>query len=257
MKEVKIDYSFLFFFRKTKTIRVPEEWSDLNSRQFAVCSRIFVEAVPDITFISEFFGIKKALARRTDKFCQYKLIELAGFVSNPKAVVNFFYLAEIRGTGLLCPEKKLNGVTMEQFSIFDTLFFDYINDPKETALCRFIAVLYLKEGEKATQIDFASRVDFIARKMDKTTQYAIFLNYTFIRKWLSKTYPLLFGFEEAPEKHTGKVRAKKPNRPDWNSILDGLVGDDIIHYEQYRQIPCIIAFRTINKRIQTYNKNGK
>jgi hypothetical protein len=257
-KEVKIEYPFLFFFRKTKIIQAPGEWVDLNSRQFAVCAKVFLEQVSDLDFISEFFGIKKSLVKRLNKFYQYKLIELIEFISSPKAGVNFFYLKKIPGTGLKAPAEKLKGITFEHFALFDTLFFDYMNDSKEESLCKFIATLYLKDGEKATEIDIDSRMDFIAKKVDKSTQYAIFLNYTFIRKWLSKPYPLLFGFEEEdPEEKKTRIRPKKPNRPDWNAVIDSLVGDDIIHYEKYKQIPCLTAFRTINKRIQTYNRYGK
>jgi hypothetical protein len=259
MKEVRIEYPFLFVLRKTKVLQVPEEWIDLNERQFAVCSRIFTETISDIEFIAGFFGIKKSFAKRLDKFYQYKLIELVEFISNPKATVNFFYLQEIPGTGLMAPDKQLMNVTFDHFSAFDSLFFDYVNDKKEESLAKFIAALYLKKGETVTGFNFDSRVNFIAKRVDKSTQYAVFLNYTFIRKWLSRPFPLLFGFtEEDPDKLKHKtLRTKKPNRPNWISILDGLVGEDIINYERYRQLPCIAVFRTINKRIQTYNKYGK
>ena len=218
-----------------------------------------MEPVTDIQFISGFFGIKKSLSKRLDKFYQYKLIELAGFIAGPKATVNFFYLQEIPGTGLKAPGKRLHGVTFERFILFDTLFFDYINDRKENVLANFIAILCLKNNETLNEIDIDERVDFILKKVDKCTQYAIFLNYTFIRKWLSKPYPWLFGFKEDDPDEPAKrsIQPKKPNRPDWNVVLDGLVGDDIIHYENYKQISCIVAFRTINRRIQIYNKYGK
>jgi hypothetical protein len=260
MKEVRIEYPFLFLFRKTQIIQVPEEWVDLTGRQFAVCCRMFTEPITDIQFITAFFGIKKFVAKRLEKFHQYKLIELVGFIANPKAMTNFFYLTDIPGTGgLKAPDKRLHGVTFEQFMFFDTFFFDYINTLMDNDLVKFIAALYLKSGEKITAIDFKERVKFVAKNVDKLTQYAIFLNYTFIRKWLSKAYPLLFGFtgddSDKPKKES--IRPKKPNRPDWNSIFDGLVGEDIIHEEQYRHIPCTVAFRTINKRIQNYKKYGK
>jgi len=265
MKEIRIEYPVLFFFRKTKMIQVPEEWIDLTGRQFAVCCSLFTEPLSDVMFISKFFGIKKSLAKRLGKFYQYKLIELAEFVANPKAMVNFFYLQEIRGTGLKAPDKRLHGVTFERFMLFDTLFFDYMNDRKEESLAKFIAILYLKETgifkkktENATDIYIDKRVKFIMKNVDKSTQYAIFLNYSFIRKWLSKPYPFLFGFTEEEDDDKKKpVRLKKPNRTDWNAILDGLVGDDIIHHEQYTKIPCTVAFKTINNRIKNYNKYGK
>ncbi|MDR2086006.1 MAG: hypothetical protein LBP72_02405 [Dysgonamonadaceae bacterium] len=258
MKEVRIEYPFLFVFRKTTILHVPEEWIDLSGPQFAVCARVFTENISDEEFIAGFFGIKKSLAKRVDKFHQYKLIETVEFISNPKATINFFFLPEIPGTGLLAPEKKLKDITFEHFSIFDSLFFDYVNDKKEESLAKFIAALYLKKKEKITGIDFTARVRFIAEKVDKSTQYAIFLNYTFIRKWLSKIFPHLFGFvEDDPDEPKRKtIRPKKPNRPDWITVLDGLVGEDIINYERYKQLPCIVVFRTINKRIKNYN-HGK
>ena len=254
MKEVRIEDR-----RKVIIIQVPEEWIELTGPQFAICCKTYIEPVTDIEFISEFFGIEKSLAKRLDKFQQYKLIELAGFIANPKAMVDFFYLKEIPDTGLQAPGKHLRDVTFEQFMIFDSLFFDYMNEQKDNLLTKFIATLYLNENEKVTGFNIDQRVNFISENVDKSTQYAIFLNYTFIRKWLSKPYPWLFGFkEEDPDEPEKKnLRPKKPNRPDWNAILYGLIGDDIIHYEEYRQIPCTVAFRTINKRIQTYNQYGK
>jgi hypothetical protein len=258
MRDVKIEYSFLSVFRKTKILQAPEEWMDLSGGQFAACARLFTEQVPDAEFISAFFGIEKSLVRRLSKFHRYKLIELAGFVSRPKASLNFFYLQKIPGTGLRAPDEKLKDISFEHFSIFDTFFFDYINDKKEESLAKFIAATYLKKRETVTAVDFISRVSFITKNVDKSTQYAIFLNYTFIRKWLSKAFPLLFGFEEEdPDEPKKKTAHKKLNRPDWITVLDGLVGEDIINYEKYRQLPCIVVFRTINKRIQNYNKYGQ
>jgi hypothetical protein len=257
MKEVVIEYRKWKFIRAKTCIPAPEEWIELIGQQFVVCCRMFTEPISDIDFISEFFGIKKSLAKRLDKFCQYKLIELAGFVAFPKAMVNFCYLTEIPGTELRSPDKRLHSVTFERFMLFDTLFFDYMNDKKPETLAKFIATLYLKRKEIVNKIDIDKRVNFIAKKVDKTTQYAIFLNYTFIRKWLSKAFPLLFGFTEADLSEKNRLRPQKPNRPNWNAVLEGLVGDDVIHYEQYKQMPCTVAFRTINKRIQNYNRYGK
>jgi hypothetical protein len=256
MKEIRIEYPVLFLFRKTKILQAPEEWTDMNGKQFAVCARAHTETVSDGEFISGFFGIKKSTAKRLSKFQQYKLIETAGFISMPKASVNFFYLPEIPGTRLRAPKERLKDVTLEHFSFFDTFFFDYINGKQDKELAKFIAALYLKKGEKVTGVDFDSRINYITKKVDKSTQYAIFLNYTFIRKWLSDAFPSLLGFSEEKEKKKAS-RPKRPNRPDWNAVLDALTGEDVVNYEKYRQLSCIVAFRAINKRIQNYSKHGK
>jgi hypothetical protein len=167
-------------------------------------------------------------------------------------------LPEIPATGLTAPDKRLKNVSFEHFSLFDTFFFDYVNGRKEESQALFTASLYLQKGETVTAIDFAERVNFIAKNVDKSTQYTIFLNCTFIRKWLSKPFPYLFGFtEEDPDESKKKIRTGKPNRPDWNGILDALAGDDVLHYEQYKQISCLVAFRTVNNRIKNYSKYGK
>jgi hypothetical protein len=264
MKKARIEYRYLRFFRKTKILHLPEEWTDLTDRQFAACAKMYTETVTDAAFIAAFFGIKKSLARRMKPFLQYRLLDTVGFIASPQASVNFFYLRKIPGTNLVAPENRLKNINFEHFMIFDSLFFDYLGDAnaatkKEEALSKFIAALYIKKKETVTKIDIDLRAGYIAKKVDKAMQYAIFLNYTFIRRWLALAYPFLFGFadEAEPEKDKRKPRShKKTNRPDWIDFLDTLVGDDIVHYEKYRQMACNIIFRTANKRIKNYTKHG-
>lgn len=259
MKKVKIEYPFLFFFKKEKNIEVPQDWMDLSGAQFAICSEAITSIVTDEVFISKFYGIKKGLVKRLTKFEQFKLIECAEFIANPKAMVNFFYLKSIPGTGLIAPDKRLQNVSFEQFMLFDTFFFDYVNDPKDSNLHKFVAALYLKKGEVLTSINFQKRVSYIAKHVDKSSLDAIFLNYTFIRKWLSSIFKFLFEYnEQDPEEKQEKKRQPIiSNKPDWNSILDGFIGEDILNEQKYRSISCIRAFKTINKRIQIYRTHGK
>lgn len=259
MKKVKIEYPFLFFFKKEKNIEVPECWMDLSGSQFAICSEAITGMVTDATFISKFYGVKTSLIKQLTKFELFKLIECAEFITNPKAMVNFFYLKSIPGTGLYSPEKRLQNVSFEHFMLFDTFFFDYVNDPKESNLHKFVAALYLKKGEVLTSIDFQKRISYIAKNVDKASMDAIFLNYTFIRKWLSSVFKFLFEYNEQDpeEKHEKDKQPITSNKPDWNSILDGFIGEDILNEQEYRSISCIRAFKTINKRIQIYRTNGK
>ena len=262
MKNIRIEYPFLYFFQRVKEIQVPEGWLDLTPKQFKVCANAHIEQLSDVSFLVSFYGLKKSLVKKLTKFEHYKLIELVEFVSSPKALVNYFYLKEIPGTGLLSPEKALRGISLEHFMLFDTFFFDYLNSKKDEDLIKFVAALFLKKKEKVTSINFTRRNIFITENVDKSTLYAIFLNYIFIRKWLSKAYPLLFGFrekddEEVEDKRNPKKQMGKTNRPDWIAILDGFVGDDVVNHDKYKVMPCTLVFRLINKRIATYNKYAK
>ena len=258
MKKVRIEYQHLGIFFKELDIEVPERWEDLNERQFCVCSEIYINPLSDAEFISRFFGIKKNVVEKISKFGQYKLTEMTTFVMKPTGRTNFFFVAEIPGTKLLSPLPKLQRVSIEHFALFDTYFFDYANNPTDENLCTFVAALYLKKGERITDIDFAERVNFIARKVDKMTLYATFLNYVFLRDWLSKAYPFVFSKSDPEdEKITGrKTKPAKSVRPDWNMMIDSIVGDDILNYDQYKEMACTLAFKTINKRIKEYKRNG-
>lgn len=260
MKHIKIEYPYLFFFRKSKEITVPDEWINLSQEQFAICAEAIVGNVSDDLFVSKFFGLKEGLVKKLSKYEQYKLIEQISFITNPQATVNFFYLDSIPGTELVAPEEKLKNVSIEHFMLFDTFFFDYVNKPSIENLQRFVASLYLKQGEKLTSVNFDERVKYIANNVASSYLNAIFLNYTFIRKWLSSVFSYLFEYKEDESENENKLKRNQANlshRPDWNAILDGLIGDDILKEEEYRKLPCLRAFKTINNRIKQYRLHGK
>lgn len=256
MKTLEIEYNRLFFFRKQISIEVPEKWSDLKIRQFAVCSGIYLEPMSDIDFCSQFFGISKKVLKKLSKFELYKLAELTEFAVNPNGSVNFFFMAEIPGTNLLAPRPRLSNISISHFALFDTYFFEYVNKKTDAALNQFIAALYLKNKEIVTAVDMNKRISYIEKHVDNATKYAIFMNYIFIRRWLTGPYKFLFSSDEEPEENTGK-RKKQPskslsNLPDWAGIINNLIGDDIINAEKYHAISCTLAFKTINKRFKQY-----
>lgn len=260
MRKITIEYRSFGFFNRKQAIEVPERWEDLSETQFSVCAKMHVEPMSDVDFVARFFGLSKRLVKLFSKFEVYKLTELTGFALNPTAVVSSFFIQEIPGTNLLAPQSKLRNISIEHFALFDTYFFDYANQPTPENLCRFVTTLYGKKGERITAIDFDKKYKYVTAKVDKSTQYAIFLNYLFIRKWLSKSFPFVFEQNDDTDDRPAKrkyVNPTKPNRPDWNGIIDGMVGDDIIHYDEYTRMSCLLAFKTINNRIKNYKKNAK
>lgn len=258
MKTVVIEYGR--WLKRKKTLSVPTKWEELSASQFRVCSNVCCSLMSDEAFLRGFFGLSRLMVSRLGKYEQYKLIDIAEFVSNPKAMIDRFFMSRIPGTLRFAPEKKLHNVDLEHFMFFDTFYFDYANNPSDERLQKFVCALYLPYEKKIRDVDFEASMKMLSR-IDKGTLYAIFLNYTFIRKWLAKAFPYLFGFTEEDNRPSRKKLQdkKKPTKkgPDWVGILDAMVADDVIHYEEYKKIPCTVAFRTINRRIQNYNKNGR
>lgn len=259
MKTVDVNYR-RFFRNRSLHIPVPERWEDLKPYQFAICARFHIDPPTDEEFVHEFFRFPKKVVSKLSKFELYKLTELVGFISSPNASVSRFYLSEIPGTGLKSPSGRLGNVSLEQFALLDTYFFKYANQPDDLNLCEFVAAVYLKQYEVLTDIDFTKRVDYIQRNVDKPTLYAIYLNYIFIRKWLSRSFRFLFEVtedEDSPRRNFKKPSIKTNDLPEWVAIIDNMVGDDILNYDQYTAMNCIRAFKLINNRIKNYRKNAR
>ena len=260
MRTVDLKYKGFWGKERTQHIDVPERWEDLRPHQFEVCARLHIDPPSDEVFLQAFFGLKKKHISKLTKFEIYKLTDMVGFAVTPSGTTNHFYIEEIPGTGLKSPAAKLGSVNMEQFALLDTCFFEYANKPDEKNLARFVAAVYLKKGEMLTKIDFTKRVEMVSKKVDKSTQYAVFLNYIFIRKWLSRSFRFLF--EEGDEKPTGRRKYNKPEKaasklPKWVDIIDNFVGEDILNYDQYIHMNCIRAFKVMNTRIKNFKKNAR
>lgn len=258
MRKVDINYRSLLR-NKTLHIEVPGRWEDLRPYQFEICARMHVEEISDEEFVRLFFDLKKSIVSKLTKFELFKLNDMASFSANPSGVIDRFYLTEISNTGLISPANRLGTMTFEHFALMDTYFFKYVNGTSHVRLCEFVASLYLKKKEKITEIDFTQRVHYIEQNVDKYTLYAIFLNYLFVRKWLSRSFKYIFddSDDEKPRARKITANAKTSNLPKWVEIIDGFVGDDILHYYEYTQMRCMLAFKAINNRIKNFKKNAK
>lgn len=81
-------------------------------------------------------------------------------------------------------------------------------------------------------------------KIDRHVKYAIFLNYVFVKRWLSKAFPFLFPLDDEPEEKRNSPAAPSVN---WLDIFDAFVGDDVAVMEKYQAMPVATAFRLLNK----------
>src|SRR5690606_33030218 len=123
--------------------------------------------------------------------------------------------------------------------------FDYVNKPGPDTLIRFVSMLYTRPGEEITRIDFDKRIKLVTKRVRLSDCHAIFLNYIFIHRWLSRSFPFLFeekedDKQEVKPRDKQEVKPAKPINPNWNLIIENFVGEDVINYNKYIKMPAII-----------------
>lgn len=263
MKQIRISYSHLGI-RREVIRQVPQFWKELNSAQFLLVSRLYLQEITDSCFLQAFFALPVDI--HLDEYYTYCLSEQIEFISDCRVRLDLFILPEVEK--LKAPGERLKGMCFEHFMHVDTAFNRYVRDNQDASLDAFVSLLYLREHEyivlptggknglfsRQKPLILNKRLAEMA-KFDKHIKYAIFLNYVFVKRWLSKAFPFLFPLNEEPEQEA----KKKPAAPsvNWLDIFDAFVGDDVAVMEKYQAMPAATAFRLLNKKIRDAQKNKK
>lgn len=264
MRELRIAYR-RFGIRHEIIRRVPQKWEELTPAQFLLVSRLYLQEMDEPSFLKEFYSLPSGVG--SDTYYSYKLSELVEFISDCRVRMDRFILPAV--SGLKAPGERLKGMCFEHFMHVDTVFNRYVRDGKDASLDTFVSMLYLKDNEyivlpsggknglfsRQKPLILQKRIMKVA-KMDRHVKYAIFLNYVFVKRWLSKAFPFLFPLDDEPEP---EEKRKKPTAPsvNWLDIFDAFVGDDVAVMEKYQAMPVATAFRILNKRIRDAQKQKK
>ena len=264
MKELRIEYCSLGI-RREVTRPVPEKWEELTPEQFLLVSQLYLQEMDESLFLKKFYSLPSGAG--SDNYYRYKLGELVEFISNCRVRMDHFILSDV--AGLKAPGERLKGMCFEHFMHVDTAFNRYVRDGKDSSLDIFVSMLYLKGNEyivlpsgrknglfsRQKPLILQKRVMKVA-KIDRHIKYAIFLNYVFVKRWLSKAFPFLFPLDDEREPKGGQ---KKPaaSSVNWLDIFDAFVGDDVAVMEKYQAMPVATAFRLLNKRIRDAQKQKK
>lgn len=263
MRELRITYRS--FGIRHEVIRwVPMKWEELTPSQFLLVSRLYLQEMDESSFLKEFYSLPSGVG--SDSYYNYKLSELIEFVSDCRVRMDRFILPDV--AGLKSPGERLKGMCFEHFMHVDTALNRYARDGKGASLDAFVSMLYLKSNEyivlpssgknglfsRQKPLILQKRIAEVA-KIDRHVKYAIFLNYVFVKRWLSRSFPFLFPMNDDPEKEN----PKKPVAPsvNWLDIFDAFVGDDVAVMEKYQTMPVTTAFRLLNKRIRDAQKQKK
>lgn len=252
MRELRIAYR-RFGIRHEIIRRVPQKWEELTPAQFLLVSRLYLQEIDEPSFLKEFYSLPYGVG--SDTYYSYKLSELVEFISDCRVRMDRFILPAV--SGLKAPGDRLKGMCFEHFMHVDTAFNRYVRDGKDASLDTFVAMLYLKDNEYIVLPSggknglFSRQKPLILQKrimkvtkIDRHVKYAIFLNYVFVKRWLSKAFPFLFPLDDEPEEKRNSPAAPSVN---WLDIFDAFVGDDVAVMEKYQAMPVATAFRLLNK----------
>ena len=238
MISVELQYHS-FFGRHSVKAECPETWGEMSEEQFLLLALQSQGGfVRDEDFFHIMFGIPRNIAKRLDSWYKYVLEKKAKYLRSDKPAVNHFFIKKLGK--LKAPADMLQGVSLQQFMTVDT-YFSLASEELGTAvtpkLDMMVASLYLQKNQAYSVADNDKKhklLDLMANvrltsKESADYKWAIYLNWSMIRNWLSNAYPLLF---PAPDKE--EQNNKKKQSTQWLEIYDSFVGDDIAHSEAYQ-----------------------
>ena len=268
MKKIEIRYRPITFlpFYLTVTGNFPANWGEINAKQLAAIACIYKGASNDLKFLQTMTGLPMKVLKRTDDYERFKLIEQLEFIGDRKPYHEFIirritldrYAANIfRDTIIYAPEPKLKGVTFAQFIFADTYFSNYQGSQNIEDLNKFIASLYLRKNEPFAEKLIQRNCKYIGR-INRSTREAIAINWQLIHEWLSLAYPLIFQKREEIMQDTAVPEREavegKVNGSPWIKIFQNFVGDDILHNDEWANMPVNTIFQFMTRK---YKENAR
>lgn len=231
---------------------VPESWLEVSERQFlAVVARAY-DLMDDAAFYAQFFGFDVGLVSQLDLYSFYVLNGLLSFTKKDDGMQSFILpMLKLKdGEGrVFCvvePHARLKGMSFQQFMMVDTFYTWYVQTKKRDYLLSMCACCYLREGEDFFALEMDERLA-CWRTCEDVLLYAVLVQWSFIKSWLSRSYPHLFVAGEPP--HAGRSGGKVKVSNMWIEIFDTLVADDLNRIESYKRLECMDVLRIVNRKI--------
>lgn len=250
MKQVSIVYPAIFRINSLK-VAVPEKWEELSPAQYLAVTRYFLGDMAELDFFRSLIPIPKRILLKMDDFHVHKLADLLDFLNAESDLrLDHFILPLIKchRETLYAPSKRLSDVSLQQFMSIDTYYGYYAITQKEQFLVQMVAAAYLPKGQSFIGehvVDMPANILQVTH-LPTYYLYAVFQNWTFIKSWLGKVYPYLF----PPGHSTDQDDKRKPQPPDWLTLFDTFVGEHVADMPAYQAMPCMDAFRIINRKIK-------
>lgn len=255
MQPIKIEYPHPFFpWKQTaKTGSFPESMEEITRLQFIAVLNYSAMEINETTLLKTMTGISRRAIKKLGDFQRYKLIELLSFVAETKGFNRFLVpVLKTHKGKLYSPKPRLKGLTFEQFIFADAWFSDYAETKEPESLAKFVAALYIPKNKPFTESMIDDHFPAI-QKLNAALLNSVFVNFGFLRDWLSDAYPLVFSKsdEQGQKKKTQHATAQSNG---WIKIFETIVGDDIIHSDKYAQTPIHNILRFLTERIKQNQK---
>lgn len=243
MIAITLEYKLfgLLWRRKIETV-LPERWTEITAEQLAAIPLLHRGTLSDSKLMQIFLSIKRPVAKRISSFQRYCITKNLSFLKDPQPI-GYFIIKNI--AGFRSPGANLKGVTFGAFIFGDTYYQNYLLGSRKD-LDKFIACYYL--DTKSFDENLIEKKVQLIKLTDLATREAIAINYGLIREWLAEKHPYVFQKSE-----TGTKAEKIPG---WVKVFDRVVGNDIIHQQDYANLPAMEVLRYLNETTKEFYKNG-
>jgi hypothetical protein len=242
------------WWRKNKKIHHlshPGHWDEVSPQQMVAIGQLMTGEIKEEKLLTAFLSTSPALVKKLDEYLRYKLSDLMNFMGK-KEPLDHFIIDCIEGRK--APENKLKDLTFGEFIYIDTFFIDYSSTENNQALLHKLTAFLFRKPEKGQRPEFTGTTDESWTEKLKPWQMQITaFNYGLIRVWLEKAFPLVFAAKTNIEQNTETTQ--KSNG--WVDVFDSIVGEDIIHSNDYAKMPVMEVLRFLNKQILKSRKQSQ
>jgi len=256
MTNLEIEVPFFFFARRAKGT-LPGSWNELSERQFIAVSTLVHGREIDFHFLSVLTSFPKRLIKALSPYQLGKLSDQFDFIGNTSKSHNAFFSPKLKGTKLYSPKPKLACMTFGQFIFADAYYNTWLATKDDETLNKLIASLYLFDDEEFNEAAISGK-KLIVEKLPNDLRLSIAFNYSLVVSWLQNAYPLIFhssGNLPDPAVRVDDIRPDiRTKDSGWLKIFESLVGEDLIHRNQYAELPVNVVLNYLTAK---YKENAK
>ena len=246
---------------KEHAFQVPERYDEMNEHQFRAAILKMMNFAERGTFWESFAGIPPRFSGGLPEWMHLEMNKMVEFIPRLDESLDYFIMPRLPLTrmwprrSLYAPKKMLAGMSLQQFMAADNYFGFYAVTQRESFIDLLVASIYLApnetfviEDKKDKLVPLEERELYIHNHVPVEARFGVFVNWIFVKNWLTSIYPNLF--------QRGKSDGK-PKASDWLPLFDSFVGDNIPFIREYQRMPCMDAFRIIDGKIRLQNERKR